>query len=75
IFFLPKRLRTGRAPFSDADGTHAYPYRQAFLILEIGSVRLFALEYLLRFWSWGDRVEYNSLECSAFKRSLKYLRS
>ncbi|BDF95352.1 MULTISPECIES: ion transporter [Pseudoalteromonas] len=53
--------------------TLAHHYKQAFLILEIGSVSIFAVEYLLRFWSCVDRVEYKSLECSDFKRRLKYL--
>lgn len=51
----------------------AQQYKYEFLLLELVSVSIFAIEYLLRLWSCVDRVEYKSLTCSDFKRRLKYL--
>ena len=53
----------------------ALQFKHEFLILELSSVSIFAVEYLLRIWSCVERIEYKSLECSNFKRRLKYLLS
>lgn len=53
----------------------ALQFKYEFLILELSSVCIFAVEYLLRIWSCVERIEYRSLECNNFKRRLKYLLS
>lgn len=53
----------------------ALQFKYEFLILELSSVCIFAVEYLLRIWSCVEHIEYRSLECNNFKRRLKYLLS
>jgi voltage-gated potassium channel len=53
----------------------AQQYKYEFLILELVSVSIFAIEYLLRLWSCVERAEYKSLDCGNFQRRLKYLLS
>lgn len=51
----------------------AQQYKPQFLMLELYSVAIFAVEYLLRVWSCVDKAEYQSMQCGNFKRRLKYI--
>ncbi|WP_462170083.1 ion transporter [Pseudoalteromonas xiamenensis] len=47
-------------------------YSQYFLTIELISVAIFTLEYVVRLWSCVDRIEYASSEDSALKKRIKY---
>ncbi|MCQ8878150.1 ion transporter [Pseudoalteromonas shioyasakiensis] len=51
----------------------AQTYTYEFLMLEIVSVSIFAIEYGLRLWSCVDRTEYKSMATSNFKRRIKFI--
>jgi len=51
----------------------AQQYYDAFLILEIVSVAIFGVEYLVRIWSCVDKPKYVAIKGSNTKRRLKYL--
>ena len=53
----------------------AQQYKHEFLLLELVSVSIFAIEYLLRLWSCVERAQYKTLDCGNFQRRLKYLLS
>lgn len=53
----------------------AQTYTYEFLMLEIVSVSIFAIEYILRLWSCVDRAEYKSIKTGNLKRRLKYMLS
>jgi len=55
--------------------TLANEYAYQFIMLEVISVGIFAIEYLLRVWSCVDRAEYQTIQASNFKRRLKYILS
>ncbi|CAH9049461.1 hypothetical protein PSECIP111951_01325 [Pseudoalteromonas holothuriae] len=50
----------------------AKQYHDYFLQLELISVAIFAIEYLLRLWCCVDKIEYKHLSCSNIKKRLKY---
>ncbi|KPH62704.1 Ion transport protein [Pseudoalteromonas porphyrae] len=51
----------------------AQQYKHEFLLLELISVSIFSIEYLLRVWSCVERIEYTSMKCSNLKRRIKYV--
>lgn len=51
----------------------AQQYKHEFLLLELISVSIFSIEYLLRVWSSVERIEYTSMKCSNVKRRIKYI--
>lgn len=53
----------------------AQQYYDAFLMLEIISVAIFAIEYCVRLWACVDKTKYAAIEGSNTKRRLKYLLS
>lgn len=50
----------------------AVQYRDTFLIIEIVSVAIFTIEYLLRLWSCVDKAEFQHSEQSNARVRLKY---
>jgi voltage-gated potassium channel len=53
----------------------ALKYYDEFLVLEIVSVAIFAVEYLARLWACVDKTQYVAMEGSNSKRRLKYFLS
>ena len=53
----------------------ALKYYDEFLVLEIVSVAIFAVEYLARLWACVDKTKYIAIEGSNSKRRLKYFLS
>ncbi|WP_165744513.1 ion transporter [Pseudoalteromonas sp. Z9A6] len=53
----------------------ALKYYDEFLVLEIVSVAIFAVEYLARLWACIDKTQYVAMEGSNSKRRLKYFLS
>lgn len=53
----------------------AEQYYNEFLVLEIVSVAIFAIEYLARLWACVDKTHYVAMEGSNNKRRLKYFLS
>ncbi|MEL0641472.1 ion transporter [Pseudoalteromonas aliena] len=53
----------------------ALKYYDEFLVLEIVSVAIFAIEYLTRLWVCVDKTKYIAIEGSNSKRRLKYFLS
>jgi voltage-gated potassium channel len=53
----------------------AEQYCYEFLVLEIVSVAIFAIEYLARLWACVDKTQYEAMEGSNSKRRLKYFLS
>lgn len=51
----------------------AQTYTYEFLVLELVSVSIFAIEYILRLWSCVDRAEYKGMKISNFRRRIKYM--
>ncbi|NOU52612.1 ion transporter [Pseudoalteromonas sp. JBTF-M23] len=50
----------------------AKQYHHQFLQLELVSVAIFTVEYLLRLWSCVDKLEYKHLSCNNIKKRIKY---
>ncbi|WP_372762477.1 ion transporter [Pseudoalteromonas sp.] len=53
----------------------AVQYHQEFLLLEVVSVSLFSIEYLIRLWTCVDRAKYAAMATSNTKRRIRYLLS
>lgn len=53
----------------------AASYKSLFLTIEIVSVAIFTLEYLLRFWVCVDKEDYRKLKIPNWRKRLRYLRS
>ncbi|WP_105169050.1 ion transporter [Pseudoalteromonas sp. T1lg23B] len=50
----------------------AKQYQAFFLELELVSVAIFSVEYLLRLWCSVDKIEYKNLSCSNLKKRITY---
>lgn len=50
----------------------AQTYHTVFLVIEIGSVAIFTIEYLARLWSCVDKIEYKQVKDSNLKKRFKY---
>lgn len=48
-------------------------YRHHFLMLELFSVGLFTIEYIIRLWCCIDKTEYKNLGTSNIKKRIRYL--
>lgn len=53
----------------------ALAHRQLFIAIEVISVGIFTIEYLLRFWVCVDKEHYRDLPIPNWKKRLRYLRS
>lgn len=53
----------------------ALAHKQLFVIIELVSVAIFTVEYLLRIWACVDKEEYRDLALPHWKIRLKYIRS
>jgi voltage-gated potassium channel len=53
----------------------AQQYYRYFLLLEIGSVAIFSIEYLLRLWACVDKTKYAAIKGSNTKRRFSYFTS
>lgn len=53
----------------------AVQYHQEFLLLEVVSVSIFSIEYLIRLWTCVDRAKYAAMATTNTKRRIRYLLS
>lgn len=53
----------------------ARAHKQLFVIIEIVSVAIFTIEYVLRVWACVDKEEYRDLDLPHWRVRLKYIRS
>ncbi|CAI87662.1 MULTISPECIES: ion transporter [Pseudoalteromonas] len=51
----------------------AKQYHEEFFLLEIVSITIFSIEYIIRLWTCVDRVKYAAIEGSNTKRRLHYI--
>ncbi|WP_213610589.1 ion transporter [Pseudoalteromonas sp.] len=53
----------------------AIEYRSEFLMLELTSVAIFSVEYLIRAWTCVDRTKYAAMNCSNTQKRIRYILS
>lgn len=73
IFLITLILTNVVAIVLESERDLATVYHHYFLTLELVSVTIFAIEYLLRFWCCVDKLDYRHLDIPNWKKRLKYL--
>ncbi|PHI36653.1 Ion transport protein [Pseudoalteromonas sp. GCY] len=73
IFLITLILTNVVAIVLESERDLATLYHHYFLTLELVSVTIFAIEYLLRFWCCVDKLDYRHLDIPNWKKRLKYL--
>ncbi|WP_419147773.1 ion transporter [Pseudoalteromonas 'SMAR'] len=75
IFLILLILANVIAIVLESEKALSQTYHSHFLRLEIISVSIFALEYVLRLWCCVDKIEYAQLKQPNWKKRLKYATS
>ncbi|RRS10551.1 ion transporter [Pseudoalteromonas sp. J010] len=73
IFLITLILTNVVAIVLESERDLAKAYHYYFLTLELVSVAIFAVEYLLRLWCCVDKLDYRHLDLPNWKKRLKYL--
>ena len=75
IFLILLILANVIAIVLESEKALSQAYHSQFLLLEIVSVSIFALEYLLRLWCCVDKIDYAQLKQPNWKKRLRYATS